>query len=93
MSEYEIETISMQEAYNIGFDDGFKSGKFGVLCKHKPVERTCNVVRDMWFDGIGCDYYCSECDASFGESEDGSNATVTNYCPECGAKVIQEVDA
>ena len=64
------------------------------------AERTCRDVSDEWrgFAGATTAFCCSECGAHYVDGEsyyaglaDASDEWIkTNYCPNCGAKVVSE---
>ena len=69
----------------------FKQGEFAVINGVKYVpERTCE--RTWEHSGPLFDSFkCSECLYEFFEPRcvQGYNDLVTNYCPNCGAKVVE----
>lgn len=66
------------------------------------AERTCRNVCEEWgktsFAGAGTSFCCSECGAHYVDCEcyyaalaDADEEHIrTNYCPNCGAKVVDE---
>ena len=62
-------------------------------------ERTCRNIKDQ-LRGIGAtEFMCSECRAYYADAEsyyaylscdDDEGEVKTNYCPNCGAKVVYE---
>lgn len=59
----------------------------GSACKQRCAERTCRYVRDHM--GVAGNWFCkcSECGAEFDERVVDRHFV---YCPECGARVVDE---
>lgn len=87
----EVTTVnSVQEAYNLGYEDGFKTAKTHVTVTRYVKERTCHDVETR--SGF---WQCSECGVQLDNPYecptlwDGYKATVPSFCPGCGAKVVE----
>ncbi len=82
----EIVTVnSVQEAYNLGYKDGFKTANTHVTQTRYVEERTCKLViktnKRPGKTAFNLWYACSECEHP-ANLED-------KYCSECGARVTE----
>lgn len=64
-----------------------KHRRAGSECEQRRTRRTCRYVRDHM--GVAGNWFskCSECGAEFDERVVDSHFV---YCPNCGAKVVDE---
>ena len=66
----------------------------GDRLKYVP-ERTCKAIDDFVIPGQVQTYpykICSNCHSDFPRLACSGDFSVENYCPNCGAKVVEEVD-
>lgn len=73
----ETTVFSVQEAYNLGYEDGFKTASTHTTQTRFVKERTCR------YKHIEGTWYMSECGKRY------DYIVPPNYCPNCGAKVVE----
>ena len=82
----ETTVCSVQEAYNLGYEDGFKTASTHTVQTRFVKERTCRFIDHGQYGE------CTSCGFEAG-MYDGydpyANDFNYEYCPNCGARVVE----
>lgn len=86
----ETTVFSVQEAYNLGYDDGFKTASTHTTKTRYVKERTCHkeLMTTEDYTGAEVEYFgCSWCGEYLSDTDCYGLSDGPNYCGNCGCKV------